>query len=201
MTWIMWQRAPVRRAAGASTGAVGAGEWRGREVAIKTVLFQSGAGDNQTALVASEAAIASNLIHRNIVSTFSYDIRNVAENSGNELAVFKFYLVQEYCNGGTLRQALHSRYFTAQKTPQRWEAAAGILRGVAAGMDYMHGKRICHGDLNPSNVLLKVRRRVRHAVRRRGMRWLRVLAFVLPAALPHAGTCCDGSAVERVVGS
>jgi serine/threonine protein kinase len=32
------------------------------------------------------------------------------------------------------------------------------LEGIAAGMDYMHTKRICHGDLNPNNVLLKVRK-------------------------------------------
>jgi hypothetical protein len=32
-----------------------------------------------------------------------------------------------------------------------------VLRDVAAGMNYMHAKRICHGDLNPSNILLKVK--------------------------------------------
>jgi hypothetical protein len=64
-------------------------------VAIKTVLFQSGPGDNQTAVVASEAAIASNLVHDNVVATYSHDICKVeSKGVGNELAVFKFYLVQ-----------------------------------------------------------------------------------------------------------
>lgn len=63
-------------------------------MAIKTVLFQSGSGDDQTSRVASEAAIASNLVHRNIVSTYSHDIRNVTSSQGNELAIFKFYLIQ-----------------------------------------------------------------------------------------------------------
>jgi hypothetical protein len=71
-----------------------AGEWRGLAVAIKTVLFQSGAGDDQMARVASEAAIASNLVHRNIVSTYSHDICNVSSSQGNELAIYKFYLIQ-----------------------------------------------------------------------------------------------------------
>jgi serine/threonine protein kinase len=31
------------------------------------------------------------------------------------------------------------------------------LRAIADGMDYMQSKRICHGDLNPSNILYKVR--------------------------------------------
>jgi hypothetical protein len=70
-----------------------AGQWRGLPVAIKTVLFQSGSGDSQMALVASEAAIASNLVHPNIVATYSHDICNVSQE-GNELPIFKFYLIQ-----------------------------------------------------------------------------------------------------------
>jgi serine/threonine protein kinase len=132
------------------------GEWRGLEVAIKTVIFQSGRHDNQTDLVASEAAIASNLVHRNIVSTFAHDIRAIAPTDGNELAVFKFYLIQQFCNGGTLRQALQKGYLSAHSVRRRWEVIVQLLRGVVSGMEYMHKQRICHGDLNPSNVLLKV---------------------------------------------
>ena len=40
---------------------------------------------------------------------------------------------------------------------QRWEHLVRVMQDIAAGMAYMHAKRICHGDLNPSNVLLKVR--------------------------------------------
>jgi serine/threonine protein kinase len=65
--------------------------------------------------------------------------------------------VQEFCNGGSLRDALQRRYFTDERLKQRWAPVTGILIGVAKGMEYIHGKRICHGDLNPSNVLLKAR--------------------------------------------
>jgi serine/threonine protein kinase len=41
--------------------------------------------------------------------------------------------------------------------PARWPLITAILRAIAEGMDYMHSKRICHGDLNPANILLKVR--------------------------------------------
>ena len=64
-------------------------------MAIKTILFQSELQQQQTEAIASEAAIASNLSHKNVVATYSHDIRTVdAPLTSNELAVFKFYLVQ-----------------------------------------------------------------------------------------------------------
>jgi serine/threonine protein kinase len=65
--------------------------------------------------------------------------------------------VQEFCNGGSLRDALAAGYFKTQCMPQRWAPMVGVLSDIARGMEYMHAKRICHGDLNPSNVLFKVR--------------------------------------------
>jgi hypothetical protein len=76
------------------------GQWRGLPVAIKTLLFQSDTCDNQTAKVASEVAIASNLVHHNVVATYSHDICNVSDSpTGNELGIFKVYLIQvRLCN-------------------------------------------------------------------------------------------------------
>jgi serine/threonine protein kinase len=64
---------------------------------------------------------------------------------------------QEYCNAGSLRMALSCGRFTAPRMPLRWRPVMGVLRSIVSGMQYMHSKDICHGDLNPSNVLLKVR--------------------------------------------
>ena len=69
-----------------------AGAWRGLEVAIKTVVFPG--ADEQMAQVASEAAIASNLSHRNVVATYSHDIVDVVRAVGPEPGFYKFYLVQ-----------------------------------------------------------------------------------------------------------
>ena len=63
-------------------------------MAIKTVVFESDARDNQTALVASEAAIASNLVHQSIVATYWHDVRTVSDARGLELGIFKLCLVQ-----------------------------------------------------------------------------------------------------------
>lgn len=75
---------------------VNAGRWQGREVAIKTVVFESGAHTSQTALVASEAAIASNLVHENIVKTYKHDVRTISNAQGLEMGVFKLFLVQVF---------------------------------------------------------------------------------------------------------
>ena len=66
--------------------------------------------------------------------------------------------VQEYCNGGSLRAAVNSGKFCAQRRFEgRWRLIVSLLRGVAAGMAHMHSKRLTHGDLNPANILLKAR--------------------------------------------
>ena len=68
--------------------------------------------------------------------------------------------VQEFCNGGSLRGSLVSGAFASKDLRHHWRTVMHAVRGIAAGMRYVHGKRICHGDLNPSNVLLKVRPRI-----------------------------------------
>jgi serine/threonine protein kinase len=133
------------------------GQWRGLEVAIKTIIFQVGQASDQTATVAAEAAIASNLQHANIVATYSHDICQIAAPSmRNELALYKFFLIQEFCNGGSMAGMLDSGALKPQQLPRRWLPLTSLLRGTAAGMCHMHAKRICHGDLNPSNILFKV---------------------------------------------
>jgi hypothetical protein len=66
------------------------------QVAIKTVVFQSDLVDAPISRVASETVIASNLIHPNIVATYSHDISAVGKTSDGEpeLGVYKFYLIQ-----------------------------------------------------------------------------------------------------------
>ena len=66
------------------------------------------------------------------------------------------HAVQEYCNGGTLRSAIGAGLFKESGgLPNRWEALLAVLDDVCAGVEYIHTKRITHGDLNPSNILFK----------------------------------------------
>jgi hypothetical protein len=77
-----------------------AGEWRGLEVAIKTIVFQCHAAGDEIGTVASEAAISSNLSHRNIAATYAHDIVKLGRANGNEHAVYKFFLIQARACGG-----------------------------------------------------------------------------------------------------
>lgn len=65
--------------------------------------------------------------------------------------------MQEYCNAGSLRMAIASGRFLQPRMKGRWRPVMAVLKGIVCGMQYMHSKGICHGDLNPSNILLKVR--------------------------------------------
>jgi serine/threonine protein kinase len=64
--------------------------------------------------------------------------------------------MQEYCDGGSLRGLLTQGAFAQADAPDAWSTVMHAAKGIAAGMQYVHGKHICHGDLNPSNILLKV---------------------------------------------
>eukprot|EP00892_Ulva_mutabilis_P009188 jgi/Ulvmu1/6641/UM003_0279.1 len=147
-------------------GVVHQGEWRGLPVAIKTMDFRvdgEGGAAEDTAALAQEAAIAINLVHRNVVATYYTDVRQVGDGDEDGahaapavyLPLLRFYLVQEFCNGGSLREAVACGFFTVDAMPRRWGPLMLVLADIAGGMAHMHAKRICHGDLNPSNILLK----------------------------------------------
>lgn len=76
-----------------------AGSWRNLEVAIKTVVFESAPGEAESA-AANECRIAADLVHPNLVATYSHFVRPVRDADGaDELCIYKMYLVQvRHCN-------------------------------------------------------------------------------------------------------
>ena len=54
-----------------------AGQWRGLDVAIKTVTLEGAPSSSQKGRASREAAIASNLVHPNIMATYSHDVQAV----------------------------------------------------------------------------------------------------------------------------
>ncbi|MFN0172912.1 MAG: protein kinase domain-containing protein [Bryobacteraceae bacterium] len=65
-----------------------------------------------------------------------------------ELADGTLFLVMQYVDGQTLRQAL-------AKTPMALDRAAGILRQIGSALGAAHEKGIIHRDLKPENILLQ----------------------------------------------
>ncbi|GLC35392.1 hypothetical protein PLESTM_000315000 [Pleodorina starrii] len=69
--------------------------------------------------------------------------------------VVKLYIVQEYCNGRTLREALDRGLAGRVRlggAPRH--LALRLALDVARGMEHIHSRHIVHGDLKPDNVLL-----------------------------------------------
>ena len=65
--------------------------------------------------------------------------------------------MQEFCNGGALRSMLQQGALSAKHLPRHFSVVLGLVLGIACGMRHISDRGICHGDLNPSNVLLQVR--------------------------------------------
>jgi serine/threonine protein kinase len=64
--------------------------------------------------------------------------------------------VQEFCAGGALRALIQQGALSARQLPHRFHPILSLLKGIAQGMQYITDRGICHGDLNPSNILLHV---------------------------------------------
>ncbi|GLI68318.1 hypothetical protein VaNZ11_012681, partial [Volvox africanus] len=110
------------------------------------------------------------IFHPNVVTTYTCDLKPMHVDSQrggamtglqilNETEViqeWRLYIVQEFCDGGSLRHAIEARSFlnSATGSPQM-EWVLQMAREIAGGLQYLHEHNIIHGDLNPANVLLR----------------------------------------------
>ena len=76
--------------------------------------------------------------------------------SSQEMPLITPVLLQEYCDGGTLLDAIKAQqFYDADKQSPRLAQVLPLLTQIASGLSFIHGKNIIHGDLKPDNVLLK----------------------------------------------
>lgn len=106
-----------------------------RNVAIKVILPNKRSSEIFLKQFDIEAKSLANLTHTNIVKVLNYGIDNGQP-----------YLVMEYIQGGTLKDAIAG--------PLPWQKAAEILAPIARALDYVHHHNIVHQDIKPSNILL-----------------------------------------------
>ncbi|XP_062214127.1 L-type lectin-domain containing receptor kinase SIT2-like [Phragmites australis] len=111
----------------------------GAEVAVKKVSHDSRQGLRE---FVSEIASMSRLRHRNLVQLLGYCRRR------GELVLVYDYMVNA---------SLDKHLFDADKPALSWEQRAKIIRGVAAGLLYLHEgweQVVVHRDIKSGNVLL-----------------------------------------------
>ncbi|GLI68315.1 hypothetical protein VaNZ11_012676, partial [Volvox africanus] len=144
--------------------------WKGLQVAVKTMTLTADAVTQGRHAALMEAALSKSIFHPNVVTTYTCDLKPMHVDSQrggamtglqilNETEViqeWRLYIVQEFCDGGSLRHAIEARSFlnSATGSPQM-EWVLQMAREIAGGLQYLHEHNIIHGDLNPANVLLR----------------------------------------------
>ena len=90
-----------------------------------------------------EAQTLAKLDHRNIVRVF-----------GSGVADGLCYIVMEFVEGATLRQAISAKAIDA-------ESALRIVPQICEALQYAHGQGVVHRDIKPENILLGTGGRVK----------------------------------------
>ncbi|GFH20201.1 protein kinase domain-containing protein, partial [Haematococcus lacustris] len=167
------------------------GTWKGLTVAVKTLVFTalpSMPVSKRQQRAMTEAAICRTMQHPNIVATYAYDLQVLHAASGGNGTLgssqcspahpgpgpslspleplkhpteFKVYIIQEFCDGGTLTAAVDGGMLEDMTADQPQPIMAHVLQlatDIAAGMAHVHSRNVVHGDLTPSNILLRAAR-------------------------------------------
>jgi eukaryotic-like serine/threonine-protein kinase len=109
----------------------------GRDVVVKVLHPELAADPSFRARFHEEAVNAARLTHPNIVALY---------DTGEQGDVA--YIVMELVNGPTLREAI------GRHGPMPPSRAARLSMEVSAALDYAHQAGVCHGSLDPGNILL-----------------------------------------------
>ncbi|MFO0928709.1 MAG: protein kinase [Gemmataceae bacterium] len=112
-----------------------------RTVALKVILNDDQATDDQRERFRTEAEAIARLQHPGIVQLF--EMGEYDAPSGR-----RAYMSMEYCNGDTLAKLL------AEK-PLPPQTAARVVEAIARAVHAAHEAKILHRDLKPGNVLLQ----------------------------------------------
>ncbi|XP_055819528.1 uncharacterized protein LOC129888602 [Solanum dulcamara] len=131
----------VKRRLGSRGGHVKEIQWFGETFALKNFF-----GELIEPLVA-EISLVFSLSHPNILQ-YHCGFYDEEKKEG--------YLVMELMNK-SLETYIKEHSGQRKKGPFTVQVAVDIMLQIARGMEYLHSRNIYHGELNPSNVLLKPR--------------------------------------------
>ncbi|KAL6614891.1 hypothetical protein ACP70R_037161 [Stipagrostis hirtigluma subsp. patula] len=128
----------VRRRLGGGLKEV---QWMGESFAVKHYI-----GDAET--VEPEVALLSSVAHPNVAHA-AYCFRDVEKK--------EYFVVMDQLMAKDLGSYVKELTSPRRRVPFPLVVAVDIMLQIARGMEYLHAKKIYHGELNPSNVLVKPR--------------------------------------------
>lgn len=108
----------------------------------------------------NEGKLAMSVVHPNVVKTvqMGVDLAEYYYKEGVELdAVHILWIVQEFCNRGTLVDAVERGCMRTSRhihSPPDMMVVYRTLKDIAEGMAAVHAQGIIHCDLNGRNVML-----------------------------------------------
>ena len=91
----------------------------------------------------TELEILQKLKHKNIVRF--YDLKQTPSH---------YYIVMEYCNGGSLMSCL-DKYMKLYRTPFSEKITQYLMKQIVSGLKYIHRHGIIHRDIKLDNILVK----------------------------------------------
>jgi serine/threonine protein kinase len=110
-------------------------------------LHPTGDDDDDDSLV-NEIRALQRLRHERVVEYADW----YEDSDNNQPWRTRSVLVMEYCPLGSLHDML-----AAARAPFPPGATAAVLKQVAEGLAYLHGKNVTHRDLKPANILVRQR--------------------------------------------
>lgn len=137
---------------------VRAGALQGASVSVELLSVApplTAADARAQSLQLSKLTAASLLEHANLVTTHSLHI-SVQQPGAPAAGPVAARLVQEFCNGGSLQDALDDGMFRPPALPKPLPAMLAMLKGTAEAMAHAHAHGVAHGQLTGHDILLKV---------------------------------------------
>ncbi|XP_047053637.1 cyclin-dependent kinase 18-like [Lolium rigidum] len=116
-------------------------QWMGESFAVKHII-----GDGEA--VGAEVALLSSVAHPNVAH---------AAHCFHDEDRKEYFVVMDQLMAKDLGSYVKEVSCPRRRTPFPLVVAVDIMLQIARGMEYLHAKGICHGELNPSNVLVKPR--------------------------------------------